>query len=100
MLREAIKGDTFIQALSVCLPWSMKNSHHTSCGNNPAIRTGEKGWSFVDSLWRTIASLMRPWCNEGERPSAANVILHGDLQSQVRCHSDDEPLLGHLENLS
>ena len=62
----------------------------------PAIRpqTGHKGWSFVESVRMTIAPLMRPLCNEGEEPSAANVNLHGDSQSQVRWRSDDELLFG------
>ena len=29
-------------------------------------------------------SLMRPWCNEGEGPSAVNVNLYGGSQSQVQ----------------
>ena len=48
----------------------------------------------VESLWKTIAPLMRPWCNEGEGPAAANVNLHGDSQSQVRWRLDDESLFG------
>ena len=56
----------------------------------------DKGWSFVESLWRTIAPLMRPWCNEGEGPSAVNANLCGDSQSQVQRHSDDEPLFGGI----
>ena len=37
---------------------------------------------------------MRPWCNEGDGPSAVSVNLYGDSQSQARWHSDDEPLFG------
>ena len=83
VLREAIKGDTLLRALSDLLTWSRKTSYYPSwlvspaqsftCsysyGRGPAIRpqTGDKGSSIVDRLWRTIARLMRPWCNEGRR---------------------------------
>ena len=39
---------------------------------------------------------MRPWCDEGAEPSSVKVDLYGDSQSQVRWHSDDEPLFGVL----
>ena len=56
-------------------------------------QSGDKGWSSVESSWRTIASLVR-WCDGGREPSAVNVNLYRDSQSQVRWHSDDEPLCG------
>ena len=92
MLREAIKGDTLLNALSEILTWSRKTSylpswlvspaHSCTCsyshGNGPATRpqTGDKGWLFVESLWKSIAPLMRPRCNEGEGTSAVNGNLY------------------------
>ena len=36
-------------------------------------------------FWRAIEPLMRPWCAEGDVPTAANLNLYR--------HRDDEPLL-------
>ena len=44
-------------------------------------------------LW-TIAPPCDHGAMKGQGSSAANVSLHGDSQSQVRWHSDDEPLFG------
>ena len=57
-------------------------------------QTGNKRWSFVESLWRTIGPLIRPWCNDWEEPTAVNVHLYRDPHSCVRWHSDDESLFG------
>ena len=37
---------------------------------------------------------MKPWCAEGEVPSAANLNLYRGRSSYVGWHSDDEPLFG------
>ena len=37
---------------------------------------------------------MKPWCVEGEVPTAANLNLYRGRSSQVGWHSDDEPLFG------
>ena len=37
---------------------------------------------------------MKPWCAEGEVPTAANLNLHRGWNSQVGWHCDDEPLFG------
>ena len=52
--------------------------------------------SFVESSWRTKTLLMRQWCITWEEPSAVNVNLYRDPQSQVRRHSDDEPLFSSI----
>ena len=46
------------------------------------------------------ALFIGPWCNDGEG-QAVNVNLYGDSQSQVRWHSDDEPLfeVSQISNL-
>ena len=37
---------------------------------------------------------MKPWCAEGEVPTAANLNLHRGWNSCVGWHRDDEPLFG------
>ena len=45
-------------------------------------------------VWRAIAPLMKPWCAEGEVPTAANLNLYRGWKSCVGWHCDDEPLFG------
>ena len=37
---------------------------------------------------------MKPWCAEGEEPTAANLNLYRGSTSRVNWHSDNEPLFG------
>ena len=39
-------------------------------------------------------SLMKPWCAEGDLPTAANLNLYRGWKSCVGWHCDDEPLFG------
>ena len=41
------------------------------------MRTGEAplSWPLLASVWRATAPLMKPWCAEGEVPTAANLNL-------------------------
>ena len=43
---------------------------------------------------RAIAPLVKPWCAEGEVPTAENLNLYRGLHSRVGWHCDDEPLFG------
>ena len=45
-------------------------------------------------VWRAIAPMMKPWCAEGEVPTAANLNLYRGWNSCVGWHRDDEPLFG------
>ena len=54
-------------------------------GQGPAIRP-----QLLAGVWRAIAPLMKPWCAEGEVPTAANLNLYRG----VGWHCDDEPLFG------
>ena len=90
--------------------WVRKGSYHTSwavpCGSlctcsyaygrGPAVgsRTGERCWPLLAGVWRAIAPLMKPWCAEGEVPTAPNLNLYRGLHSRVGWHCDDEPLFG------
>ena len=37
---------------------------------------------------------MKPWCAEGDMPTAANLNFYRRGNSRVNWHSDDEPLFG------
>ena len=108
--RGALSGEDLFSSLAVSGGWVKKGSYHTawsvpgdsSCtcsyayGHGPAIgpHTGQRCWVLLSCLWRTIAPLMRPWCAEGEVPTAANLNLYRGGNSRVNWHSDDEPLFG------
>ena len=90
--RGAYQGEDFFSSLAVSGDWVKKGSYHTvwsvpgdslcSCsyayGHGPAIgsHTGKQCWELLSWLWRTIAPLMKPWCAEGEVPTAANLNLY------------------------
>ena len=48
----------------------------------------------LPDVWSAIAPLMKPWCAEGEVPTAANLNLYRGWRSCVGWHCDDEPLFG------
>ena len=56
--------------------------------------TGQRCWPLLARLWRAVAPLMKPWCAEGDVPTAANLNLYRGRSSHVGWHSDDEPLFG------
>ena len=68
------------------------------------LRTGEAPLSghilesgavpLLAGVWRAIPPLMKPWCAEGEVPTAANLNLHRGWNLCVGWHCDDEPLFG------
>ena len=80
--------------------WSVPCDSSCTCsyayGQGPAIgpHTGERCWPLQAGVWRAIAPLMKPWCAEGEVPTAANLNLYWGLHSRVGWHCDDEPLFG------
>ena len=92
-------------SLDAAVGWEKKGSYHTawsvpcnssctcSCayGQGPAIgpQTGKRCWPLL-----AIAPLMKPWCAEGDVPTAANLNLYWGWKSFVGWHRDDEPLFG------
>ena len=56
--------------------------------------SGKRCWPLLAGLWRAIAPLMKPWCAEGEVPTAANLNLYQGWRSCVGWHCDDELLFG------
>ena len=108
--RGALQGEDLFSSLAVSGDWVRKGSYHTawsvpgdsscSCsyayGHGTAIgsHTGKRCWALLSWLWRAIAPLMKPWCAEGEVPTAANLNLYRGGDSRVNWHSDNEPLFG------
>ena len=84
------------------VPHSVGGPCNSSCscsyayGHGPAIgpHSGERCWPLLGVLWRAIAPLMKPWCAEGDVPTAAKLNLYRGWKSCVGWHCDDEPLFG------
>ena len=107
---SAFQGENLFSLLDAAGDWERKGSHRTawavpcnsscfcSCayGHGPAIgpHTGERCWPLLAGVWRAIAPLTKPWCTEGDLPTAANLNLYRGWISCVGWHCDDEPLFG------
>ena len=110
LFRGALQGKNLFSSLDVLGGWERKGTYRTawalpcdsSCacsysyGQGPAIgpHTGRRCWPLLEGVWRAIAPLMRPWCAEGEVPTAANLNLYRGGNSCVGWHRDDELLFG------
>ena len=110
LFRGALQGENLFSLLDTTGGWERKGSYRTawavpcdsSCtcsyayGHGPAIgpHTGERCWPLLAGVWRAIAPLMKPWCSEGEVPTAANLNLYRGWKSCVGWHCDGEPLFG------
>ena len=110
LFRGALQGKNLFCSLDVTGGWVRKGSYHTawavpcdslrSCsysyGQGPAIgpHTGRRCWPLLEGVWRAIAPLMKPWCAEGDVPTAANLNLYRGWKSCVGWHCDDEPVFG------
>ena len=110
LFRGAFQGENLFSLLDAAGDWERKGSYHTawavpcnsscSCsyayGHGPAIgpHSGKRCWPLLAGLWRAIAPLMKPWCAEGDVPTAANLNLYRGWKSCVGWHCDDEPLFG------
>ena len=92
LFRGALEGENLFSSLIAAGDWVKKGSCHTawwgpcgsSCtcsyayGQGPAIgpQIGERCWPLLAGVWRAIAPLMKPWCAEGEAPTAANLNVY------------------------
>ena len=110
LFRGALRGENLFSSLCAAGDWVKKRSYHTawavpgdsSCtcsyayGRGPAVgpQIGKRCCPLLAGLWRAIAPLMKPWCAEGDVPTAANLNLYRGRSSHVGWHSDDEPLFG------
>ena len=80
--------------------WSVPCGSSCTCsyayGQGSAIGpcSGERCWPLLAGIWRAIAPLGKPWCAEGEVPTAANLNLYRGWRSCVGWHREDEPLFG------
>ena len=112
LFRGALQGKNLFSSLDDVGDWERKGTYQTawalpldsSCacpysyGQGPAIRphTGRRCWPLLEGVWRAIAPLMKPWCAEGEVPTAANLNLYRGGNSCVGWHRDDELLFGEF----
>ena len=110
LFRGALQGEILFSSLAAIGDWERKGSYRTawsvpcdsSCtcsyayGQGHAIgpHTGQRCWPLLAGVWRAIALLTKPWCAEGEVPTAANLNLYRGWKSCVGWHSDDERLFG------
>ena len=110
LYRGDFQGGNLFSLLDVAGDWVRKGSYHTawavpcdslctcsySYGRGPAIgpHTGRRCWPLLEGVWRAIAPLMKPWCAEGDVPTAANLNLYRGGNSCVGWHGDDELLFG------
>ena len=110
--RSALQGKNLFSSLDVTGDWVKKGSYCTawavpcdslcSCsysnGQGPAFgpHTGRRCWPLLEGVWRAIAPPMKPWCAEGEVPTAANLNLYRGGNSCVGWHRDDELLFGEF----
>ena len=91
------KGSQVQGGKAGCAPVSLPSCYSdlTSVLPGPGSEiTGKRCWVLLSWLWRAIAPLMKPWCAEGEEPTAANLNLYRGSTSRVNWHSDNEPLFG------
>ena len=96
VFRGALQGENLFSSLDEVGDWVRKGSYHTawavscdsSCtfsysyGQGPAMgpHTGQRCWPMLAGVWRAIAHLMKPWCAEGEVPTAANLNLYQEME--------------------
>ena len=95
--RGAFQGDDLFSSPAETVDWEWKGSYQTawavlggsscSCsyayGHGTAIgpHTGRRCEALLSFLWRTyVAPLMKPWCAEGEVPSAANLNFYQEKE--------------------
>ena len=78
------------------VPWDSSYTCSYAYGRGRAVgpQTGKRCWPLLAGVWRAIAPLMKPWCAEGDVPTAANLNLYQGWKSCVGWHCDDEPLFG------
>ena len=110
LFRGALQGENLFSLLDAAGDWERKGSYRTawsvpcnsscSCsyayGHGPTVgsQSGERCWPLLAGVWIAIAPLMKPWCAEGDLPTAANLNLYRGWKSCVGWHCDDEPLFG------
>ena len=88
----------WVEKGSFLTAWAVPCDSPCTCsyayGRGPAIGpcTGQRCRPLLTGLWRAVAPLMKPWCAEGDVPTAANLNLYRGRSSHVGWHSDDEPL--------
>ena len=108
VLPGALESIGFLRLLETAGSWVSRSTYRTawavcprtgcqcsySYGQSPAIGPHNvRGcFRYLSSVWRALAPLLSPWCEDGNVPSAANLNLYGGSRSHVSWHCDDEPL--------
>ena len=67
---------SFLTAWAVTPVSSCSCSYLYGRGTAVGPQSGERCWPLLDKLWRAIAPLMKPWCAEGDVPTAPNLNLY------------------------
>ena len=91
---NGIEKGSFLTAWAVPPLSSCSCSYLYGRGTAVGPQSGERCWPLLAGVWSAIAPLMKPWCAEGEVPTAANLNLYRGWKSCVGWHSDNEPLFG------
>ena len=65
-------------------------------GHGAAVRpqTSNAIWDGNIGLWSRVAPLLSPWCARENVPTGVNLNQYAGTGSQIRWHSDKEPLFG------
>ena len=102
LFRGALRGENLFSSLAVLQETGLRRGRTTQRGRSLLIprvlvrtRTGEaplSGHRLVSGVGHCF--LMKPWCAEGDVPTAANLNLYRGWKSCVGWHCDDEPLFG------
>ena len=71
-----VRKGSYLTAWSVPGVSSCSSSYQYGHGTAIGPQTGARCWPLLAGVWRAIAPLMKPWCAEGEVPTAANLNLH------------------------
>ena len=74
--------------------------HVCSCsyfyGRGPVLpQPNPSVFTEVVKLWSRVASLLTPWCAEGEVPTGVNLNRYAGKGSRTPWHRDNECLFGH-----
>ena len=77
-LAEWVKKGSFLTAWAVSPLSSCSCSYLYGRGTAVGPQSGERCWPLLTGLWRATAPLLKPWCAEGDVPSAANLNLYRD----------------------
>ena len=72
-----------------------------SYGRGPVLpQANPSVFTEAVNLWSRVASLLTPWCAEGEVPAGVNLNRYAGEGSCIPWHCDNEPLFGSRRSSS